>query len=77
MAEALMAAACVHHWVLGAPGDEVIEGRCKRCGAVREYPASVEQATRAAADHEAASIVRTVTLLPDFEPESVPVGAVA
>jgi hypothetical protein len=77
MAEALMTASCVHYWVLGAPGDEVIEGRCKLCGASREYPASVELATKAAADREAASIVHTVKLLPDFEPDTAMPVAVA
>jgi len=56
---------CTHHWVLGAPEDDVIRGRCKRCNAVREYPASVEGASRMGIYDEAASLSRTVTLLPD------------
>ena len=27
-----MSADCTHHWVLSSPQDEVILGRCKRCG---------------------------------------------
>ncbi|MBF6599917.1 MAG: hypothetical protein IVW36_05350 [Dehalococcoidia bacterium] len=77
MEDAPTTAACIHHWLLGAPGDDMIEGRCKRCGAMRQYPASVEQATRVASDREAASIVQTVKLLPDFEPEPLAALAVA
>jgi hypothetical protein len=58
--------ACVHHWVLSTPDDEVVRGRCKRCGAVRDYPASVEQASRFAYE-EAAAVGRAVRLLPDFD----------
>lgn len=31
--------ACRHHWVLSAPEDERVVGRCKLCDAVRVYPA--------------------------------------
>lgn len=47
---------CVHHWVLGLPQDDVVKGRCKRCGAHREYPASVEGASRQGMYDEAASL---------------------
>jgi hypothetical protein len=33
---------CRHHWLLGAPSAGVIEGRCKKCGASRTYPAVLE-----------------------------------
>jgi hypothetical protein len=56
---------CVHHWILGTPDDEVIRGRCKRCGATREYPATVDGASREGVYGEAASLNRTVSLLPD------------
>ncbi len=56
---------CVHHWVLGVPDEDVIRGRCKRCGATREYPASVEGASRQGVYDEAASLNKTVSLLPD------------
>lgn len=56
---------CVHHWVLGLPEDDIIRGRCKRCGAVREYPASVEGASRQGVYDEAASLGKSVSLLPD------------
>ena len=56
---------CVHHWVLGLPDDDVIRARCKRCGATREYPASVEGASRQGVYDEAASLSKTVALLPD------------
>ena len=41
--------ACVHHWVLAAPTEDSVHGRCKRCGATRELPldASREPAARA------------------------------
>ena len=56
---------CVHHWILSVPDDDVIRGRCKRCGATREYPASVEGASRQGVYDEAASLNRSVSLLPD------------
>ncbi len=34
--------ACVHHWVLGEPQLGLIEGHCRRCGAARSFPATVE-----------------------------------
>lgn len=54
-----------HHWVLGLPEDDVVKGRCKRCGLQREYPASVEGASRQGVYDEAASLNKTVELLPD------------
>lgn len=63
---------CVHHWVLALPEDDVVRGRCKRCGATREYPASVEGASRQGVYDEAASLNRTVTLLPDNSSDSLP-----
>ncbi len=56
---------CVHHWVLAHPEDDVIRGRCKRCGATREYPASVEGASRQGVFDEAASLGRSISLLQD------------
>ena len=58
--------ACVHHWVLAHPEDDVVRGRCKRCGETREYPASVEGASRQGVYDEAASMNRIVSLLPDI-----------
>jgi hypothetical protein len=63
---------CVHHWVLGLPENEVVRGRCKRCGAKREYPASVEGASRLGIYDEAASLGRSVSLLPDAGPSGLP-----
>ena len=57
---------CTHHWVLAHPEDDVIRGRCKRCGATREYPASVEGASRQGVYDEAASLGQSVSLLPDL-----------
>ncbi len=56
---------CTHHWILGLPEDDIVRGRCKRCGLVREYPASVEGASRLGMYDEAASLGRSVSLLPD------------
>ena len=36
---------CVHHWLLAVPEDEIVRAHCKRCGAKRDYPASVEGAS--------------------------------
>jgi hypothetical protein len=59
-------ATCVHHWVLGLPQENVVRGRCKRCGARRDYPASVEGASREGVYEEAAGLGRSVSLLPDL-----------
>ena len=56
---------CIHHWVLAHPEDDVIRGRCKLCGEQREYPASVEGASRQGAYEEAAALAKSVSLLPD------------
>jgi hypothetical protein len=56
---------CVHHWVLTHPEDDVIRGRCKRCGATREYPASVEGASRQGVYDEAAALGASISLLPE------------
>ncbi len=66
--------ACVHHWVLGHPNDDIIRGRCKRCGATREYPASVDGASRQGVYDEAASLNRTISLLPDVGGSGLPGG---
>ena len=72
-----MSADCTHHWVLSSPQDEVILGRCKRCGASREYPATLEGASRQGIYDEAASLRTSVTQLPDNDrrPLSAPGGA--
>ena len=31
---------CVHHYVLGEPSEGVVQGRCRRCGAERTWPAA-------------------------------------
>ena len=37
---------CRHHWLLGQPANGWIEGHCKNCGAVRSYPAVIEDYDR-------------------------------
>lgn len=64
--------ACTHHWILGLPEEEVIVGRCKRCGLVREYPASLEGASRQGVYDEAASLNKSVSLLPDAGRSGLP-----
>ncbi len=66
MPDTLTTESCVHHWILGMPEADVIRGRCKRCGAMREYPASVEGASRSGIYDEAASLNKSVSLLPDI-----------
>ena len=53
MTQATTTEACVHHWVLGTPEEEVVRGRCKRCGATREYPAAMELMVKPQAEEEA------------------------
>jgi hypothetical protein len=66
---------CVHHWLLETPDDEVVRGRCKRCGAEREYPASVEGLNRWGTLEEAAAVSKSIELLPDADQGSVGRGA--
>ena len=33
---------CIHHWLLPMPHGPYVWGRCKRCGATRFFPASME-----------------------------------
>lgn len=57
---------CTHHWVLSSPDADIVRGRCKRCGATREYPATTEGASRAGIYDEAASLGKSIELLPDL-----------
>ena len=34
--------ACAHHWVIASPDGEMSTGKCKVCGAVKEFPNSAE-----------------------------------
>ena len=58
-------AVCTHHWVLATPDEDVVRGRCKRCGETRDYPASLDGASRQGIYAEAASLKQSVSLLPD------------
>jgi hypothetical protein len=40
--EKTMTANCAHHWVLGQPEGGSIEARCRKCEAVRVYPAVLD-----------------------------------
>ena len=35
-------AACLHHWVLGAPLNGEIKASCRKCGGERVYPAVLD-----------------------------------
>jgi hypothetical protein len=37
-----MSNTCAHHWVLGQPTAGAIEGTCRKCGALRLYPAVLD-----------------------------------
>ena len=67
-----MSATCKHHWVLSAPEEEVVRGKCKRCGAKREYPASLEGASRQGMYEEAASLNSKVAYLQDNDRVKLP-----
>ncbi len=41
-AEAVAAPGCAHHWVIASPDGEMSLGRCKVCGAEKEFPNSAE-----------------------------------
>lgn len=56
--------ACVHHWVLSAPTEDAVHGRCKLCGATRSYPSSVEGASRQGVTEEAASLSAPARVMP-------------
>ena len=40
--EAVAAPACAHHWVIASPDGEMSVGKCKVCGAEKEFPNSAE-----------------------------------
>lgn len=31
---------CVHHWIIEVPQGPISKGRCKKCGAERDFPNS-------------------------------------
>jgi hypothetical protein len=33
---------CRHHWLLGQPSEGIVQGRCRDCGAEREYSAFLD-----------------------------------
>jgi hypothetical protein len=37
-----MSTICAHHWLLGSPMAGAIHGTCRKCGAVRVYPAVLD-----------------------------------
>ena len=37
-----MSTTCAHHWVLGQPTVGGINGTCRKCGAMRIYPAVLD-----------------------------------
>ena len=39
-------ARCTHRWVLGRPSQGIVLGRCRYCGAEREYPAALDDYDR-------------------------------
>ena len=39
---ATRSAICPHHWIIDTPNGALSGGRCKRCGAVREFRNSSE-----------------------------------
>jgi hypothetical protein len=40
--EKAMSTTCAHHWILGQPRAGTIDGTCRKCGAVRVYPAVLD-----------------------------------
>jgi hypothetical protein len=40
--ELVAAPTCAHHWVIASPNGEMSLGRCKVCGAEKEFPNSAE-----------------------------------
>ena len=40
--EAIETPGCAHHWVIASPDGEMSMGRCKVCGAEKEFPNSAE-----------------------------------
>jgi hypothetical protein len=40
--QAVEAPTCAHHWVIASPNGELSLGRCKVCGAEKEFPNSAE-----------------------------------
>lgn len=40
--DVIAAPSCAHHWVIASPNGEMSLGRCKACGAEKEFPNSAE-----------------------------------
>ncbi len=36
---------CVHHWVIGANPEHTSLGKCRKCGAEKEFPSNPEQSS--------------------------------
>jgi hypothetical protein len=35
-------AQCTHHWDLGTPRSGIVHGKCRKCGAEKDYPSNVD-----------------------------------
>ncbi|HEY7270036.1 MAG TPA: hypothetical protein VH951_09430 [Dehalococcoidia bacterium] len=33
---------CRHHWILGQPSEGIVQGKCRNCGAQRQYQAFMD-----------------------------------
>jgi len=78
-AQSTVETACRHHWVLCQPREGAIEGRCRKCGVERRFPAALDEPywgsdmTRPALDEGSGSTAAggarpsTSALLTDFD----------
>jgi hypothetical protein len=68
--ETAMSTSCAHHWVLGQPQAGTIDGTCRKCGAVRIYPAVLDDIDPGA-DLEARHLPGAATAAGGARPSSV------
>ncbi len=55
---------CIHRWILGEPTMNTVSGVCRKCGAHRRYPSTLQlyEATPDYAELDRSKVVRSLEL---------------
>jgi hypothetical protein len=67
----LNATTCCHHWILGQPLNGVIGATCKKCGAVKDYPAVLDDLDPGIESADKTSPIGVATAAGGARPSSV------
>lgn len=62
---------CCHHWLLGQPQEGLIGAVCKKCGAVKDYPAVLDDLDPGIEAAEKTSPIGVATAAGGVRPSSV------